>query len=73
MSSHSITMFSPALNCEVDICIGYDSGLSEPFLVFESPTCSYMSHGKKDLAQVKTLTIDKLGIELPAVISAAVA
>lgn len=72
MSSHCFTMFSPTLNCDADICIGYDSAASEPFLTFESPVRDYMSHGKQDLAQVKALAKDKLGIELPDVIVAAV-
>lgn len=72
MSSHSFTMFSPALNCEADICIGYDSASSEPFLTFESPVRDYMSHGKNDLADIKTLAMEKLGIDLPPVIVAAV-
>lgn len=72
MSSHSFTMFSPTLNCDADICVGYDSGASEPFLAFESPVRNYMSHDKQDLAQVQTLAMDELGIELPAAIIAAV-
>lgn len=72
MSSHSFTMFSPALNCDADIWVGYDSAASEPFLTFESPVRNYMSHGKQDLVQVKALVTDELGIELPAVIVAAV-
>ncbi len=72
MSSHSFTMFSPTLNCDADICVGYDSAASEPFLSFESEVLDYMSHGKQDLAQVKALAMDKLGIELPAVIITAV-
>lgn len=72
MSSHSFTMFSPTLNCDADICVGYDSGASEPFLAFESPVRNYMSHDKQDLAQVQKQAMDELGIELPAAIIAAV-
>ena len=72
MSSHAFTMFSPTLNCDADICVGYDSAASEPFLTFESPLRNYMSHGKQNLAQVKALASEKLGIELPAEIVAAV-
>jgi len=72
MSSHSITMFSPTLNCDVDICVGFDSALSEAFITFESPVRDYMSHGKRDVAQIKALALEKLGIELPAEMIAAV-
>ena len=66
-------MFSPTLHCDADICVGYDSGASEPFLAFESPVRNYMSHDKQDLAQVQTLAMEELGIDLPAANVAAVA
>ena len=72
MSSYSINMFSPTLNCAADICVGFDSALSEAFLTFESPVRDYMSHGKRDVAQVKALALEKLGLELPAEMIAAV-
>jgi len=72
MSSHSITMFSPTLNCDVDICVGFDSALSEAFISFESPVRDYMSHGKRDVAKIEALALEKLGIELPAEMIAAV-
>jgi len=72
MSSHSIIMFSPTLNSDVEICVGFDSALSEAFISFESPVRDYMSHGKRNVAQIEALALEKLGIELPAEMIAAV-